>query len=106
MSEMSGPVKMLVTYRPKAGKAEELLALVQKHWPTLRSLGLSTEEPAIVYRATNKRSGKVFIVEIFSWIDDEASARARTTPEVMALWDPMGPIMDGMELAAIEPVLE
>jgi hypothetical protein len=104
MSETSGPVKMLVIYRPKAGKAEELLELVKKHWPTLRSLGLSTDEPAIVYRATNKRSGKVFIVEIFSWKDGESSTRAHTAPEVMALWDPMGPIMDGMELAAIEPV--
>ena len=105
MSELSAPVKMLVTYRPKAGKAEELLELVRKHWPTLHGLGLSTDEPAIVYRATNKRSGKVFIVEIFSWKDGEASTRAHTTPEVMALWDPMGPIMDGMELAAIEPVV-
>jgi quinol monooxygenase YgiN len=95
-----------VTYRPKKGKEEELLELVKKHWPALNALGLSTSEPAKVYRATDKRSGQVYFIEIFSWRDEQASTTAHQTPEVMAIWEPMGPILEGLELARLEPFSE
>src|SRR3954464_12448618 len=100
----SKPVLTYVTYRPKKGKEEALFALVQKHWPTLQKTGLVTGDPATLYKATNKRTGEVYFVEIFSWRDAEASTIAHQTPEVMAVWEPMGPIMEGMEIAALEPV--
>ena len=101
-----GPMTMLCTYRSKKGKEKELLALVKRHWQTLNRAGLVTKEPATVYRATDKKSGRVSFVEIFSWRDEETSALAHQTPAVMAIWEPMGPIMDSMELAVIEPVSE
>ena len=99
---MSQPVKTHVTYRPKPGKEEELFALVRKHWPALEGTGLVTSEKAVVYRATNKRTGERYFIEIFSWRDEQASQTAHQTPEVMAVWEPMGPILAGMEIAAIE----
>ena len=36
------PVTNIVTYVPKAGKEAELLALVKKHEPALRKVGLVT----------------------------------------------------------------
>ncbi len=103
MTDAGKPVLTHVTYRPKKGKEEQLFALVKKHWPVLKGLGLSTNEPAQVYRATDKRSGAVYFIEIFSWRDGKASDIAHQTPEVMAVWETMGPVLEGLELAALEP---
>ncbi len=91
-----------VTYRPKPASEEQLFALVKQHWPVLRRLGLSTGEPAEVYRATDKRTGRVSFIEIFSWKDDGSSAAAHNNPEVMAIWDAMGPLLESLDLQAIE----
>ena len=103
MADKDNAVLTHVTYRPKKGKEEEVFALVKKHWPALNEIGLSTKEPAKVYRATDKRSGQVYFIEIFSWRDEQASSIAHQTPEVMAIWEPMGPILEGLELAKLEP---
>lgn len=104
MANNENPVLTHVTYRPKKGKESELRALVEKHWPVLNDLGLVTKDPARVYRATDKRSGQVYFIEIFSWRDQKAPEIAHQTPEVMAVWETMGPVMEGMELAALEPL--
>ena len=101
---MKNPVKMHVTYRPKKGKTEELLDLVLKHGPALEATGLIVDGPAVVYRATDKRSGDVSFIETFSWRDDEAPNLAHQMPEVMAVWEPMTPILDNLELAVIERI--
>jgi hypothetical protein len=100
----SDPVPTLVTYRPKKGKEAELQALVEHHWPVLEQIGLVTPAPAQIWRATDKRSGAVYFVEMFSWKDGEASAIAHRTPEVMALWEPMGAVLEELSLAQIEPL--
>jgi quinol monooxygenase YgiN len=89
------PVTVLCTYRPKPGKEKELFDLVKKHWPALHKAGLATNEPAQIYRATEKSSGKVYFVEIYSWKDEKSPQVAHESPEVMKIWEPMGPIIDG-----------
>ena len=98
------PVQMHVTYRPKKGKEEELFALVKKHGPALMSTGLLAGGPPAVYRATNKRTGDQFFIEMFSWRDEQAPNVAHQMPEVMAVWEPMTPILEQLELVVIEPV--
>jgi len=88
------PVLTHVTYYPKKGKEKELLELVKKHWPLLHKVGLATDEPAQIYQAHDKRSGATYFIEIFAWRDEEASGLAHQTPEVMAVWEPMGGIME------------
>jgi quinol monooxygenase YgiN len=100
----SKPVDTLVIYRAKKGKADELQTLVQKHWPTLHRIGLATAEPAKLWKATDKRSGEVSFIEIFQWRDEAASGIAHQTPEVMAIWEPMGPILEDLKINQIEPV--
>jgi quinol monooxygenase YgiN len=100
----TGPVRILCTYRPRKGKEKELLALVKNNWTTLKRAGLVTKDRAVVYRATDKHSGRIYFVESFSWKDEAASDAAHRTPEVMAVWDAMGPLLEGMELAVIEPL--
>jgi hypothetical protein len=98
------PIPTLVIYRPKKGKEKELQELVEKHWPILNRVGLVTKDPAKVWRAQDKRSGDVFFVEMFSWKDGEAPDIAHQTPEVMSMWEPMGAIMEGLQLATIESI--
>ena len=100
------PVTMMCSYRPKPGKEEELFALVQKHWPVLDRAGLVTKDPAIIYRASDKRTNLVYFVEIFSWKDDKQSSVAHQLPEVMKIWEPMGPSLEGggPQLAVLERV--
>lgn len=101
---MSQPVNMHVTYRPKSGQEEALLALVKKHGPALASTGLIVGGLPRIYRATDKRSGEKFIVETFSWRDAKAPEAAHQTPEVMAVWEPMTPLLESMTLAVVEEV--
>lgn len=96
------PVDMLVTYRPKAGHESEIEALVRKHWSALNAAGLVTEEAVTIWRATDKRTGQVSLVEKFAWKDEEAPGIAHQLPEVMAIWEPMTPILDELKLATIE----
>lgn len=100
----SAPVLTLVTYRPKKGREVELLALVQKHWPVLQKVGLVTGEPAKIWKATDKRKGTVAFVELFSWRDGEASGIAHQMPQVMAVWEPMGAVMEDMTIEQLEAV--
>ena len=100
-----GPIPTLVIYRPKKGKEAEMQALVEKHWPVLDRLGLVTKEPAKIWRATDKQAtDSVYFVEIFSWKDAESPSVAHQTPEVMALWEPMGAFLERLELARLEPL--
>jgi hypothetical protein len=104
---MSRPVPTLVIYKPKPGHEKELQGLVVKHWPILDRLGLATKEPAEVFRAveldreSRKDMPPVFI-EIFSWKDEQSSGVAHQTPEVMAMWEPMGEHMEDLQIIKLE----
>jgi len=100
-------MKVLCIYRPTPGNEEALFVLVKKHWGVLRSAGLVTDEPAIVYKALEKNTRRPFYVEIFSWRDANAPQLAHQLPAVMQIWEPMGPMLvggRGPELAVIEAV--
>jgi quinol monooxygenase YgiN len=97
-------VKTHVVYRPKPGKEQELLALIKKHGPALESTGLITADKPVVYKAHNIRTNQDFFVEIFSWRDEKASQVAHQTPEIMAVWEPMTPILEGLEISVIDAV--
>ncbi|MEO7810446.1 MAG: hypothetical protein ABIR73_00250 [Usitatibacter sp.] len=96
-------MKTQVVYRPKKGKEAELFALVKKHGPALESTGLIVGGLPQVYKARNVRSGEEFFVEIFSWRDEEASGLAHRTPEIMAVWGPMTPLLESLEISVLEP---
>jgi len=46
-------------YRVKGGKEDEFIALLRRHWPTLRDLGLVEGRPSPVYRGTGESGGTV-----------------------------------------------
>jgi hypothetical protein len=100
----SDSVPTLVIYRPKPGAESALEALIRKHLPTLKSLGLLGTGQSAVFRAEDKRSHAVSFVEIFDWKDGRASDVAHQTPEVMAIWEPMGPLLENLEIRALQPL--
>jgi hypothetical protein len=97
-------VKTHVTYRPKPGKEQELFDLVMKHGPVLAATGLITGDKPQVYKAHNVRTNQDYFIEIFSWRDEKASGLAHQTPELMAVWEPMTPILEQLEISVIDAV--
>ena len=101
--DRSKPVRMLCTYRVKDGKEADFLQLLEKHWPTLRGVGLSTSDPAQVFRSRDKE-GKTVFVEMFSWKDAAAPDIAQQTPEVLSVWEPMLAMADKRIFLPVEAV--
>lgn len=98
------PVTNIVTYVPKQGKEAELLALVKKHEPALRKLGLVTDEPFRVWKAYDIRKRRVQYIEYFVWKDGNGSDVAHQSPEIMAIWEPMGPVLEELTICEVEPL--
>jgi quinol monooxygenase YgiN len=98
------PVTNIVTYIPKPGKEAELLALVKKHEPALRKVGLVTDEPFKLWKAYDIRKRRAQFIELFVWKDGNASDVAHQTPEVMAVWEPMGPVLEELTICEAEPL--
>src|SRR5262245_24506208 len=105
---MSKPVPTLVIYRPKPGKENELQALVEKHWPVLDKLGLVTSDKAQIWKARDKRRDggpeAPYFIELMSWKDEKSSDIAHQTPEVMAVWEPMGGVLEDLKIVKLEPI--
>jgi len=88
----SGEVTVICTYRVKQGEENGFENLLKQHWPTLRNFGLATEEAPMLFRG--KDNYGPFYVEIFSWVDANASNEAHNTPEVMKVWEQMGGLVE------------
>ena len=72
-------------YRPNAGRDTELRALIARHLPALRKLGLVTKRDPLLIRAADGS-----YIEIFEWISNEAARRAHEHPEIAEIWEQMG----------------
>ena len=82
------PQTVICTYRVRVDREGEFRALLMKHWPKLRELGLVTEAPSVVYRGLDAQ-GRPYFLEIFDWKSADRVQRAHEHPEVMAIWEPM-----------------
>ena len=86
----------------KPGARDKFLVLLRKHWPALRAAGLATDTPAVHFEATvggdsrHNETGTTF-VEIFSWTSADAPQVAHNTPAVMAVWEPMGALVEARD---------
>ena len=100
-----GPVRMLCIYRIREGKEAEFESLLERHWPTLREAGLASDKPARWFRGTSK-DGRRRFVELFEWMDGEASGVAHRSPQVMSVWEPMGALVEAMEFIELERAIE
>ena len=72
----------IAIYKPKKGKEQELLKVVEEHMPILKAQDLITERKPIVMRAADG-----CIVEVFEWKSAQAISDAHHNLEVQKLWE-------------------
>jgi len=89
---MSGVV-VIVAYRPKPGKENELIDLVRGRVPTLRKEGLVSDRVPTIMRS---RDGT--IIEVSEWKSREAIDAAHKNPNVLAMWNKFFAICDCIPL--------
>jgi quinol monooxygenase YgiN len=80
---------VIVAYKPKPGKAEELKKLVTTHVTDLAELGLVTDRKPIIVEAADGT-----IIEIFEWLSDDAIQEAHTNPGVQKIWTAFAEVCD------------
>jgi hypothetical protein len=85
---------VICQYRPRADKADELLALIREHRATCTKLGLATDRPEEVYIGQDQDGTGPLIVTIFQWVDGEAPGRAPRHPQIGALWEKMATLVE------------
>ncbi len=92
---MSGVV-VIVAYRPKPGKENELVDLVRGRVPTLRKEGLVSDRVPTVVRS---RDGT--IIEVSEWKSREAIDAAHKNPNVLAMWNQFFALCDCVPLKSL-----
>jgi hypothetical protein len=106
---------VICTYRVREDAREPFVELLRRHWPTLREAGLVNDTPAVHSEAVQSNnphdeSGPTF-VEIYSWAGPDSADLAHRMPEVMAVWEPMGGLVEAragrpaMEFAQFRPLI-
>jgi hypothetical protein len=86
---------VIAAYKPKPGKATELLALTKMHIPYLRNLNLVTGRATLTMQAKDGT-----ILEVFDW-QDGAIERAHAMPEIHRLWEQYAAVCDYTPLAKL-----
>jgi hypothetical protein len=76
---------------------DDFLAIIDRHWVTLRELELVTDREPEVYLGSERDSGRPIVIEIFDWVDEDASGRAHTHPMVSDVWESMGPLCESRD---------
>ena len=92
-SKAGAPPTVIATYRVQKAREKEFLELLGRHHPALLELGLVTPDPPVVYRAEEEDGAPTYF-EIFTWASGDAPNIAHETPEVMAIWEPMGALVE------------
>lgn len=80
---------VLCTYRVRGDAEDDFRRLLGRHWRTLHELGFVTEATPVVLRQSDEPT----YVEIFTWVEG-GFQRAHTHPEVLAIWEPMEPLLE------------
>ena len=88
---------VIVGYKPKPGKEEELERLMETHLPTLRHEGLASERLSIIMRASDGT-----VVEVFEWLSEEAMAAAHENTTVQAMWQAYAEVCDYVPLSVLK----
>ena len=92
---MAGIV-VIVAYRPKPGKENELLELVRSRVPTLEKENLVTDRAPTIMRA-----GDGTIIEVSEWKSKEAIDAAHKNPNVLAMWNKFFALCDCVPLKSL-----
>jgi quinol monooxygenase YgiN len=92
---------VIVAYRPKLGKDQEVLEIVRSRVPTLRKEELVTDRIPTIMRA---RDGT--ILEVSEWKSPEAINAAHQNPRVLQMWKRFFELCDCVPLNTLEEAKE
>ena len=87
---------VIVAYKPKRGKAENLKQLTKTHVPRLRQEGLVTNREPIIMEAADGT-----IIEVFEWLNAAAIEQAHQNKVVHQLWAEYAEVCDYVPLNAL-----
>src|ERR1700744_1572795 len=90
---------VIVGYKPKPGKNEELKELMKTHLPRLQNEGLATDRESIMMEAADGT-----IVEVFEWVSDEAIREAHANPMVQQMWEEYADVCDYVPVGNIAEI--
>ncbi len=86
----------IAAFKPKPGKEDDLLKVIDDRVPLLRKLGMVTDRTPIGMRSIDG-----VIIHISEWVDDEAITKAHSHPDVLALWERFGDCCDFLKLDSL-----
>ena len=86
---IEGKVLSVAGYKPKEGKEQELMSLVEKHLPALRSLGLATDRQNYIAKSDDGT-----VIEVFEWTSANAITAAHQHPAISDIWERMTMVAD------------
>lgn len=86
---MDGTIMSFATYKPKEGKAQELLDIVKRHSAALRELELISNRDTYIAKSEDGT-----LIEVFEWKDINAVNAAHQHPAIIDLWEKMTLIAD------------
>jgi hypothetical protein len=89
----SAPETVIAIYRVRPDGLDAFFELLKKHVPTLRRVGLVTDDPPTFYKGA-EHDGRPIVFEIFTWKDGKAPDVAHHTPDVMKIWEAMGTLTE------------
>ncbi|MEQ9317564.1 MAG: antibiotic biosynthesis monooxygenase [Polyangiaceae bacterium] len=98
---VAAPRIVIASYRPKAGKDAELLALVKEHVPLLRVEGLATYREPVICRADDGT-----VVEVFEWVSAQAIAAAHDNARVQEMWGRFARVSEYVKLGELPEAKE
>ena len=90
-------IVVIVGYKPKPGKEDELERLMETHLPILRKEGLATKRESIIVRADDGT-----IIEVFEWASEEAMNSAHSNTAVQEMWQAYADVCDYVPLAGLK----
>ena len=86
----------IAAFKPKGGREDDLLQVIDDRVPLLRRLGMVTDRAPI-----GMRSNDGVIIQVSEWVDDEAIDRAHSHPDVLALWERFGACSEYVKLDSL-----
>ena len=91
-------VVVMSAYVPKANREADLREALRRHVPSLRARGFVTQRPALHLRS--RRDGTY--VEVFEWVDDDASRRAHDDASIQEVWKALHAAADLKPIGSLE----
>lgn len=88
---------VIVAYRPKPGKENDLIALAQSHWSVLNAQSLVSDRKPIISSA---KDGS--IVEVFGWKSEGSINQAHANEVVQQLWAEFAEVCDYIPVGEVK----